>query len=324
MPAQIPVVGLRQDRRDTGPEVGRGQHVHHRVAICGAPITPEDRRRQNLLQVLRPSRRHHDPTLGHLDRHVVATVPEVELGVAQERVRLPALDVVVHRHLRIPVGDVEQVVLAPTHAATGAALRDLEGPVDLQHHRVARHQEPAGSDVHGRALNGVAQEHPRPGDLGQRLAVGDDPAQLDPPGHLRRAIPHHTLRVQVLQKVQHQVAQPIRRSVAVDDAPAPLQPLLVRDDAGAQGVVGPLLPVVGAGYPGGGSRSLLDGASVIGRRHDRVRGRPTAPRLRRQRRRRAEREGRERPERGSHRFHRWLVFVCSSWSAPRGCRSSAL
>ncbi len=159
-PGQIPVLGRRSNGGDAGPEIGLGQDVHHRVALRGTPITLQDRRRQNLFQILRLARRHHHPPLRHFDRHVVAAKPEVELGVTEKLVRLPALNVVVHRHLRVPVGDVEKVVFAPAHAPAGAALWDLEGPIDLQHHRVAGGQEPARPHEHRCALDPVPETSP--------------------------------------------------------------------------------------------------------------------------------------------------------------------
>ena len=231
----------------------------------------------------------NDPAFGHRDFDVVITVAHVKLPVAHILIGLPAVDIVVDGHLRIPVGQVEH--LAVLAHARRAPFRYLEAPCEREFGGAAGRERLGQDDLHerpARAVAGLASG----GAFLQHLAAGLDLRNLHAAGDGHESVPHRILFVEVLTQVDQHEAKLVGRVVVVADGFGPVEHLGFRRQRHLNGVVCRVGPVGGAGFAGGGAGSLLDGPLELRRRHHRVGNR--AARLRRG----IERDGQQNDEQG--------------------------
>ena len=191
---------------------------------------------------------------------VVVAIPHVELGVPQVLVGLPAVEVVIHRHLGIPVVDVERfAVLAAPGSAIGGNPK-LPGKRELG--RPARWQRLRQSDPHDGSIHRISYAFLV--DRLELLALCGHPAELDPfdrPGDI--GVMPGTGGKDVVEQLDVHFLKGIGRAVVIGHRSLAGQPLGDRIELGLQVVVGPLLPVAwprgsGAG-PGAPSHRAVEG-----------------------------------------------------------------
>ncbi len=202
-------------------------------------------------------------------RDVVVAEFQREFAVAEVLLVLPAVDVVIGRHAREPLGDFEQVVLVlfvealVAHAAAQhAGLGDVELPFEREREARARLHRLRQVDAHHRLVDDVVQ-----GTAGGVLDVGDLDAALEAaalegeadrvelhafraaflPGVARRnGRDVAVVRIaaeHVLVQLHPQVGEGVGRIVVIGDGAGAADGALVFVERRAQGVVGALLPV---------------------------------------------------------------------------------
>ena len=112
MPGKGTLFGLLRRAR---AEVFSRDDLYDFITGLSAAQTVEDVRCQRFLGILQLPGGRDDPAIGHLHGKIVASEPGVEFRPPLEPVVLPAHHVIVHSHLGIPVGDIEEVVGVPAH-----------------------------------------------------------------------------------------------------------------------------------------------------------------------------------------------------------------
>ncbi len=262
-------------------EILAAQDADDLIAALSPLEAFEDPLREDLARIAQLAGGAHDPAVRDVEAHLVVGETHVELAHPLVGIGMPADHIVIDRHLRVPVGDEEEVVGIPSHAP-GPALRYGERPLDVDPHRVAGHQRLLRPRGEQRALHLISRLHPRA--RAQRPSSHGQAPQLDAPGHLLRLIANHPGSVQVLVQVQVEDGQGVGRAVVVDDLPSAREASPWCIQCCGEPIAGPLLPVVQARLPRRGAGAPLDRRLEPERRHDRLRKRPLDAR-RRQRRR---------------------------------------
>ena len=229
---------VRLERLGQAGALGRGQHLE-RVQE-------------------RPGRRHHEAAR-HGDRDVEVAVLEVELALAQVLLGVPAAHVVVHGEPGVPLRDlVEPSAGEPLAAhAVGPMLRHLEAVRELQGDVLSRRQRPIELGPHHRAVHGGGERRPADRlsealegpDVFDRVAPFEALAREPGVGRIERRAPA-VRAVDVLVELEPEVGQRIGGVVAVPDRLAAGDHVCGGVEAGADRVVGALLPVARPGAPG--------------------------------------------------------------------------
>ena len=268
-PAQAAILALSGSRL----EVVRPDDLPRRVALVGLSHPLDDVGGEHLVGIGERAGGRHEPAFGHLDGHVVVGKTVIELGPADEGVAKPAADVVVEGHLRIPVGEEEEVILAVAHALARAGLRNGKGPRHLDLGGGAGRQGLVRLHQEQRLLDDVAR---RPARLVfQHLAVDRHPVQADAAGDLGRFVTDGSLGVHVLRQFQAEGAERIGRMVGVANASEAFEAFGFGEEARFQRVPGLLLPVVRSGASVLGASAPCYSPRKGTRRHDRVGERTT-------------------------------------------------
>ncbi len=110
--------------------VGFRHHPHYSSCVTGRVQAIPGLGGQDLARVDQPAGGSHQPTGRQRQGHVVVAIPHVELGVPQVLVGLPAVDVVIHRHLGVPVVDEERLAVLATPGSTVGWNPELPGEVE--------------------------------------------------------------------------------------------------------------------------------------------------------------------------------------------------
>ena len=90
--------------------------MHHIIAGHGRVVAFKHVRSEDLTRIGELTGSDHEPIARHAEGDFVIREAVVEFGVLLERIGMPALDVVVNGHLRVPVGQVIQVFRVVPHA----------------------------------------------------------------------------------------------------------------------------------------------------------------------------------------------------------------
>ena len=163
--------------------------------------------RQDLARILQVAGGAHDVALRHCDRDLVVAVAHVELAVAAMAIGDPAVHVVVHRELRIPVAEVVDVLVLVAHARGGASYRNGERIVDLD-----REALPA------RQRFGQVQREPRVPRAGaDDLAADAHFAEFEAVGRHDGARAFGVGLHQVLIEMQDQLLLLVRRAIVIGE-----------------------------------------------------------------------------------------------------------
>ena len=259
---------------DLPVEVRAGEHPLDRIGRRGGVEARAHVRGQRLPGIDERSRSLDQPAGRRVDRHIVAAEVCVELRLPREAVGVPSLDVVVDRHLRVEVGQVEELVAAVPHAARGSLLRDVEAEVERELDRAAgRHgarrpdEQPGRADLVSRALVVVLE--------GVDLGASDgDPLELDAARDLFLTAPRRAGRMEVLDQLNDEGVERVGRIVPIRDPGRAVEPPPLGVDPHVDVVLGPLLPVARPGGAVGAARAALDGRAVAGRDVEGVGDRP--------------------------------------------------
>lgn len=174
-------------------------NAHRRVGRSGVREPVARFGCKHSVRVLENTSAGHEPPLRHREFQVVVCVVHVELRELLEQIGIPALHVVVHGHLRVPVPHV-------VHLAVGA----LAGPVALAPERVAPGEGEVNArfwkdrlrrmNAHDRVREGIP--HLRTSvSLDEGLSLDRHFPQIHATGDLEVWPPHHALRVDVLAEV---------------------------------------------------------------------------------------------------------------------------
>ena len=258
-------------------------------------------RGEHLLGVLQHTGAAHDPSGRDVDVHVERAEVVVKLRRADIELVVPAAQVVVHGHARVPLrGLIERIRPSLHHAVSGAwSAGKLVRPGDLEHRlRAGRDRRPESHA--GRRGPSVAQYGFAGGRVGSVLLCGHDRARArsaiaggsrvggqinwlaidgharndhaighlgrDPWGGVRR-VPEEVIRIEA----KADVAQRIGAAVMQRDTRRAGQTRRGRVERYIDRIVGAQLPVVAPRAPGGIPRARRVGAT------DTVRDRHIAP-----------------------------------------------
>ncbi len=228
--------------------------MDHGIASLGTLHPLHNRCREHRTRVRERAGAPRYPTLGEVERDVIAPIAHIKLGLAQELVGLPSDDVVEHRHLRVPVRQVEEIVIVPPHPAPDAMLRDIETEIDLEDGRIPGLKALGEADLcHGPEGPIAIPDRPSAG-LGELRSVRHHPLELHPTRDLGGSVSHGTFSVDVLQELDDQEGQRAGRPVVIHHAHSAVDPLRLGIEARRDRVGRPLLPVLGAGGPRGAPR----------------------------------------------------------------------
>ena len=254
---------------------------------------------QHLGRVLQRPGGRHEPSGRHGQAHVVIAVPHVELGGAEVLIGLPSVDVVVDRHLRIPV--VDEIHLAVLAAAWRAVGRHSELPLEGEVGLAARRDRLGQAETHDGPVHLVAWALAS----GRRelTPLSSHPVELDSldrPGHV--GVVPRTGGEDVLQELDVDGAKGIGRAVVVGDGALSGEALRHRVELRLELVVRPLLPVTGPGRAARAPGAPIQRQVVsrqAGHRHRPWGGAAIAPAVRGRR-----RSAGRRPAAGAGREHR--------------------
>jgi hypothetical protein len=254
-------------------------HDDHRLGGCARLLQAVALGRgENVARILQLAGGCHHMVGGHRELDVVVAEFQREFARTEELLVLPAVDVVVGRHAREPLGDLEQVVLVVELFVAGAAAEDLRlgdvvAPVDAEGHARARLQALRQVDAHHRLVDDVVQRAPaaildgldvEAAREGARLEGAADRVEFHA-GFRRRAFPGvarrqdrggarvRTRLVDVLVELDPQVSEGVRGIVVIRDRLGAADRALALVQRGADRIVGALLPVGLARRAGGGA-----------------------------------------------------------------------
>ncbi len=197
----------------------RGADVDRAVALPRGGEASALSGGEYLVRVLQHARSHHDVRRGDVDSVVVVAVVEVELAVPHERESIPAANVVVHGHARVPLSDVVYGSVPAVHAARAAVVgSNLEGVLHRHLHAVASGRERAGElEAHARVGDAV------PGARASAMLRGGCARDVKAVGVRLRLIRGSGERaarvgtVPILVELQPEVAQSVRTVIDVGD-----------------------------------------------------------------------------------------------------------
>jgi hypothetical protein len=209
---------------------------------------------QHLRRIAQFAGRGNDVRGGYRERDVELPVLEIELAGAYVRFVIPAVDVVVHRHARIPLRDLVKGPVVPHPAGTGRRHRERPGEDEVD--RIATGERTRQVDAHRRAV-----DDGRDGSTACAYSVERQPASEAAAGEVERRAEEDERRLvelvgdallgaDVLLDEHPQVRQCIRRSIDIVDCLAPANRVRSRIERGRDAVVNALLPVACAGTAG--------------------------------------------------------------------------
>jgi hypothetical protein len=129
-PGELPI--RTSWRSNTRASFVLSHDLHHPVRASGTPQSLAHGRAEHFVRIDQFAGGAQQPSLRHGDRHLVVGVAHVELGVPQIGVGLPAVEVVVHRDVRIPVGQEEGFAVVSPPRRTVWGHGELPGESELR------------------------------------------------------------------------------------------------------------------------------------------------------------------------------------------------